>query len=61
METRAGQGAAPIADRERIPTLDALRGFALLGILIMNMPGFNMPIYQSVAPDQWTMWWDRNN
>jgi uncharacterized protein len=59
MQTLAGQGAVPIADRERISTLDALRGFALLGILIMNMPGFNMPIYQSVAPDQWTMWWDR--
>jgi uncharacterized protein len=25
---------------ERLPTLDILRGFALLGILIMNMPGF---------------------
>lgn len=59
METSAGQSAAPIADRERISTLDALRGFALLGILIMNMPAFNMPIYHSVAPDQWTMWWDR--
>lgn len=58
METPAGQ-SAPIAERERISTLDALRGFALLGILIMNMPSFNMPIYRSVAPDQWTMWWDR--
>jgi uncharacterized protein len=26
---------------ERIPTLDIVRGFALLGILIMNMPGFS--------------------
>lgn len=59
METPAGQSAAPIAVRERISTLDALRGFALLGILIMNMPGFNMPIYRSVMPEQWTMWWDR--
>jgi uncharacterized protein len=59
METPAGQSAAPIADRERIGTLDALRGFALLGILIMNMPSFNMPIYHAVASDQWTMWWDR--
>jgi len=31
-------GALPIG--ERIATLDILRGFALLGILIMNMPGF---------------------
>jgi len=59
METPAGRSAAPIAARERISTLDALRGFALLGILIMNMPSFNMPIYHAVAPDQWTMWWDR--
>ncbi len=26
---------------ERLPTLDILRGFALMGILIMNMPGFS--------------------
>jgi len=26
---------------ERIPVLDVLRGFALMGILIMNMPGFS--------------------
>lgn len=31
-------GALPVT--ERIATLDILRGFALLGILIMNMPGF---------------------
>jgi len=31
-------GALPVG--ERIATLDILRGFALLGILIMNMPGF---------------------
>ena len=31
--------ALPIA--ERVPLLDVLRGFALLGILIMNMPGFS--------------------
>lgn len=59
METPSGQSVAPIAERERISTLDALRGFALLGILIMNMPAFNMPIYRTVMPDQWTMWWDR--
>ena len=32
-------GALPVG--ERIATLDILRGFALLGILIMNMPGFS--------------------
>ena len=34
----AVNGALPVS--ERIATLDILRGFALLGILIMNMPGF---------------------
>jgi uncharacterized protein len=35
----ATAGALPVG--ERIATLDILRGFALLGILIMNMPGFS--------------------
>jgi uncharacterized protein len=30
----------PLSPSERIFTLDVVRGFALLGILIMNMPGF---------------------
>ena len=30
----------PLSPTERIYTLDIVRGFALLGILIMNMPGF---------------------
>jgi uncharacterized protein len=30
---------------ERIATLDILRGFALLGILIMNMPGFSTSFF----------------
>jgi uncharacterized protein len=30
----------PLSSTERIYTLDVVRGFALLGILIMNMPGF---------------------
>ncbi len=30
----------PLSPTERIFTLDVVRGFALLGILIMNMPGF---------------------
>ena len=32
--------AAPIPPSERIVTLDVLRAFALLGILVMNMPFF---------------------
>jgi len=30
---------------ERIATLDILRGFALMGILIMNMPGFSSSFF----------------
>jgi uncharacterized protein len=33
--------AVSLPIEERIPTLDVVRGFALLGILIMNMPGFS--------------------
>ncbi len=37
--TQAAPSALPAS--ERISTLDVLRGFALMGILIMNMPGFS--------------------
>ena len=39
--------AAPVSDAQRIRLLDALRGVALLGILLMNIPGFAMPNYFS--------------
>jgi uncharacterized protein len=34
--------AAPVAPKDRIAILDSLRGFAILGILLMNIPGFGM-------------------
>lgn len=37
--------AAALPASDRIPTLDILRGFALMGILIMNMPGFNSSFF----------------
>ena len=35
--------AAPIAETTRIDSIDVLRGFALLGILVMNVQSFAMP------------------
>ncbi|ASJ53938.1 hypothetical protein BP422_10545 [Brevibacillus formosus] len=35
---------APVAEGERIRQLDGIRGFALLGILLVNMPSFLYPI-----------------
>ncbi len=35
--------AAPVMRAERIPILDVIRGFALLGILLMNIAGFSGP------------------
>ncbi|MFT3681650.1 MAG: DUF418 domain-containing protein [Ferruginibacter sp.] len=32
--------AAPVLQKERIDIIDSLRGFAILGILLMNIPGF---------------------
>src|SRR5262245_50983467 len=41
--------AMPVAEAQRVRLLDALRGVALLGILLMNIPGFAMPNYFSEA------------
>ena len=51
-------GALPVA--ERLPTLDILRGFALLGILVMNMPGFGSSFYaEADGSHLWASLWDR--
>lgn len=38
-----GNHLLPVADKNRIQSLDILRGIALLGILLMNIPEFSLP------------------
>src|SRR5688500_8559078 len=40
---------APVAARERIDTVDIVRGFALFGILAVNMAFFSNPIYSLIG------------
>ena len=48
-----------LPDSERIVTLDIVRGFALLGILIMNMPGFaNSFFVEADGSHLWNEPWD---
>ena len=42
-------GVAPVAAADRVKSIDAIRGFALLGILMMNIPGFGM---------NWDFWYN---
>ncbi len=40
----------PVAENERIDSLDVVRGFALLGILVMNIQSFSMPAAAYMNP-----------
>ena len=54
----AAVGALPVS--ERLATLDILRGVALLGILVMNMPGFGASFYaEADGSHLWASLWDR--
>lgn len=37
------KGYQPVREVQRIPSLDVIRGFALLGILLMNIHGMGLP------------------
>jgi len=51
---------APVPQAERIQILDILRGFALFGILLVNMPLFNRPFQTILFPaDPAAPWFDR--
>ena len=43
-EPLPGQSAAPVPAAERLITLDTLRGVAVMGILVMNVYAFAMPL-----------------
>ncbi|HSP22537.1 MAG TPA: DUF418 domain-containing protein [Planococcus sp. (in: firmicutes)] len=42
----------PVPTNERIEALDLMRGFALLGILLINMPAFHSP-FSYIDPYSW--------
>ncbi|MBK5292751.1 MAG: DUF418 domain-containing protein [Acidobacteriia bacterium] len=52
---------APISGEERINSIDVLRGFALLGILLMNILTFGLPMAAYGNPNIWggADGWDR--
>ena len=47
---------APVSQQDRIIILDSLRGFAILGILLMNMPGFALPVPVQHDPSVLNEW-----
>jgi uncharacterized protein len=57
-------GAAPVAPGERISSIDVLRGFALMGILVMNIQSFSMIMaaylnptaYGDLSGANWWVW-----
>ncbi|WP_404328594.1 hypothetical protein [Mesobacillus maritimus] len=36
---------SPITGKDRILTIDIIRGFALFGIFLVNMPAFHSPVF----------------
>ena len=40
----------PVGERDRILTLDVLRGFAIFGIIIVNIQWFAQPLMEAVQP-----------
>ncbi len=46
---KAGRKPAPVSKTDRIQVLDVLRGIALLGILLINIPVFSLPHRYSEA------------
>ena len=54
--------AAPVAERDRLISMDVLRGFVLLGIFVMNIQSFSMPMSAYMNPTSYgdltgANWW----
>jgi uncharacterized protein len=49
-ETETEPVARPVTQRERIPTIDVVRGVALMGILVMNISAFGGPLEMYINP-----------
>ena len=43
--------SAPISKQERIVPIDIIRGFALLGIFLVNMAAFHSPVFMISYPE----------
>src|SRR5687767_8010363 len=54
------QGPGPVSDTHRIEALDAMRGIALLGVLLMNIDSYRGALWRYLAdphPDPgWLNW-----
>ncbi|MGA3599139.1 DUF418 domain-containing protein [Lysinibacillus agricola] len=56
------QKLSPISAKERIETIDVLRGFALFGIILANIVWFLYPVYMQEDPsfkNEWTSFWNQ--
>ncbi|MFF5996453.1 DUF418 domain-containing protein [Lysinibacillus sp. KU-BSD001] len=54
------QKLSPISGKDRLETIDMLRGFALLGIIIANIAWYLYPAYLQQDPsfkNEWTSFW----
>jgi uncharacterized protein len=57
MKTGSPAPFAPTEPAKRIPIVDVLRGFALLGILLVNMELFSHPVQLVIAPMETSAAW----
>ncbi|WP_144550818.1 DUF418 domain-containing protein [Peribacillus simplex] len=49
----------PLQENKRIVSIDVLRGLAILGIFLVNMPSFHSPLLYIDGAERWSEGWDR--